>query len=195
MLWYIHYILKKGNTFVLLRPFFVGALSSTGSLNEYLSIMTLVLLLSCHVHPSLHVSVTAGRVTGGRLAPSTPGRKVTSPVTTWLRPTPYRLKSKSSSLLSTPPVSVVRFVSSVFVFSLSLLPCLSPCSGSSPLIRKVWCGWAVTHCDSPVTHQTMQNRNNEALCCQWHSRSCSSSLTEAYGAVLAWFLIGSQPFQ
>lgn len=128
---------------MLSRPFFVCALSSTGSLNatpcnEVFSHNDVgaVAVVENPVHSSLHVSLTTGKVTGGRLAPSTPGRKVTSPVTTWLRPTPYRLKSKSSSLLLTPSDSVVRFVFSFFfVFSLSRsVHCLSL---SSPLIRKM----------------------------------------------------------
>lgn len=39
---------------------------------------------------------SSGKATGGRLAPLTPDRKVTSPVTTWPQLTPYRLKSENS---------------------------------------------------------------------------------------------------
>lgn len=39
--------------------------------------------------------VSLVKVTGGRLAPSTRDIKVTSPVTMWRRPTPFRLKSKN----------------------------------------------------------------------------------------------------
>lgn len=51
-------------------------------------------LLVCNKFLSL------GKVTGGRPAPSTQERKVTSPVTMWHRLTPYRLKSKNSNCCS-----------------------------------------------------------------------------------------------
>ena len=45
--------------------------------------------------------LSSGKATGGRLVLSTLDRKVTSPVTTWLQPTPYRLKSESLLLFLT----------------------------------------------------------------------------------------------
>lgn len=90
---------------------------------------------------------SAGKATGGRLAPSTPARKATSPATTWLQLIPSRQKSKN---LSTLPlfVSVNLCLSFVFVFvpssssscSSSFLLCVPPCSLHSPLTERTWCG-------------------------------------------------------
>lgn len=65
------------------------------------------IILNFFYHTPLHMlkilkwffisNIPSGKATGGRLALSTLGKKVTSQVTMWLQPTPYRLKSESSS--------------------------------------------------------------------------------------------------